>query len=78
MQPPTGHLVRLLCSLGMVPQDGPGQNSAVESYEVILDGRVLGYVSQDQASQLVDKLRILKVKQQQGVSLQIEIFKGRE
>ena len=69
VQPPTGHLVRLLCSLGMVPQDGPGCNSAVESYEVLLDGRVVGYVSQDQASQMVEKLRILKVKEQQGVSL---------
>ena len=61
-------MVELLCTLGMVPQDGPDMNTNTQSYEVVLDGKVLGYVAKDQATQLVEKLRTLKVKGQKGVS----------
>ncbi|XP_072029490.1 LOW QUALITY PROTEIN: DNA-directed RNA polymerase I subunit RPA2-like [Amphiura filiformis] len=72
-QQPTSQMVPLLCSLGMVPQDGPDLNANTQSYEVALDGRVLGYVGQDQATQLVEKLRTLKVKGLHGVPPTLEI-----
>lgn len=58
-QHPTGHLPALLASLGMAPLDGIRPNIA-ESYVVVLDGRVLGYVEDTKVETLVTSLRMLK------------------
>ncbi|CAB4029781.1 DNA-directed RNA polymerase I subunit RPA2-like, partial [Paramuricea clavata] len=61
--PHTAHLPRLLCSLGMTPWDCPTSASVTSCYPVLLDGRVLGYVEEQLADDLVKRLRIMKVEQ---------------
>ncbi|XP_063964205.1 DNA-directed RNA polymerase I subunit RPA2-like [Lytechinus pictus] len=72
-QPLTLPLVKTLYALGMTPLDAPLSHPVSSCYEVILDGRVLGYVPQDIATQLTSRLKILKVKGQSGVCQTTEI-----
>ena len=57
---PTGHLPRLLASLGMTPLGAPLPLSSHQTIWVLLDGKVLGEVAAKEASQLALKLRTLK------------------
>ena len=66
--PQTAHIPRLLCSLGMTPWDCPTTASATSCYPVLLDGRVLGYVDERLAEDVVKRLRIMKVEQLEQVS----------
>lgn len=58
-QLPTSHLPSLLVGLGMAPLDGIRPNVA-ESYVVVLDGRVLGYVEDSSVENMVTSLRTMK------------------
>ena len=64
----TAHLPRLLCSLGMTPWDCPTSESVTSSYAILLDGRVVGYVEEQLADDLVKRLRIMKVNGLEQVS----------
>ncbi|KAL3881452.1 hypothetical protein ACJMK2_027894, partial [Sinanodonta woodiana] len=59
---PTTHLLKLLCSLGVSPLDAPPPGDVNECYTVLLDGRVLGYVSSHMVKDVAEKLRFMKVK----------------
>lgn len=61
VMPQTGHLPRLLCSLGMSLHDAPVPADMKSCYTVILDGRVIGRVDMDIAPSLVNRLRLMKV-----------------
>ena len=63
----TGHLPRLLCSLGMTPLDTPSTADSRECYSVILNGQVIGQVDLELAKPLADKLRVLKVMGEEKV-----------
>ena len=61
--PPTVHLPKLLVSLGMTPLGAPTVavgDTGSSSVSVLLDGRVVGEVSQAQAADIAIKLRTLK------------------
>ena len=62
-------LIRTLCSLGMSTLDAPLPCPVSSCYQVVLDGRVLGYLPRDIAPQVTARLKVLKVKEQNGVSL---------
>ena len=66
--PQTAQLPRLLCSLGMTPWDCPTSESVTSCYAVLLDGRVVGYVEEQLADDLVKRLRIMKVNGLEQVS----------
>ena len=57
----TGHLAKLLASLGMVPNGIPFVGAISESYIVLLDGKVIGRVADDDAGAFVEKVKLLKV-----------------
>ncbi|XP_033111134.1 DNA-directed RNA polymerase I subunit RPA2-like [Anneissia japonica] len=71
-QPMTAHLSRLLCSLGMIPYDSVGAETS-QCLLVLLDGRVLGIISEDAAKELANKLRMMKVNGLQNVPSTMEI-----
>ncbi|XP_067125570.1 DNA-directed RNA polymerase I subunit RPA2 [Centruroides vittatus] len=73
VQPPVGHLPKLLTCLGMIPYDGIIPTTAKFYYIVFLDGKVIGWVSAEKASDLVNKLRYLKTLQKEKVSNVLEI-----
>lgn len=72
-QPLTVPLVRTLCALGMSPLDAPLPCPVSSCYQVVLDGRVLGYVPHDVGTQLTARLQVLKVRGEKGVSPMAEI-----
>jgi DNA-directed RNA polymerase I subunit RPA2 len=72
----TRQIPRLLCMLGMVPYDEDGLTSMLtsqNSYTVLLDGRVIGKVKDDDSRRFVDALRLLKVSESEGLSSMMEI-----
>ncbi|XP_023237041.1 DNA-directed RNA polymerase I subunit RPA2-like [Centruroides sculpturatus] len=73
VQPPVGHLPKLLTCLGMIPYDGIIPTTAKFYYIIFLDGKVIGWVSAEKASDLVNKLRYLKTLQKEMVSNCLEI-----
>ena len=48
----------------MSPLGDVSERKLKSSYPVVLDGKVMGYVSSKQAAILVDKLRLLKIKKE--------------
>ncbi|KAK3108488.1 hypothetical protein FSP39_008990 [Pinctada imbricata] len=56
------HLPKLLYSLGVIPLDGQTTGSLKDYYPVLLDGRLLGYLHDDVAQDVEQKLRVMKVK----------------
>lgn len=56
------HILGLLISFGMTPigQDCPCPIK--ECYKVILDGKILGYIPDEVAKKVVDKMRLMKIK----------------
>jgi DNA-directed RNA polymerase I subunit RPA2 len=46
----------------MTPLSEAGPKLLKSCYHVVLDGRVLGYVSRKEAQVVADKLRVLKIK----------------
>lgn len=72
-QPPVGHMSKVLTSLGMIPYDGAIPFSVKFYYIVLLDGKVIGWVHDDKASDLINKLRYLKTMQKEKVSNVLEI-----
>lgn len=67
----TSTLGPLLSSLGMVSLDFQPIQPYKEFYPVILDGKVMGRVHQDDAQPMAEQLRLLKVKGQGQVSLSL-------
>ena len=61
------HLPKLLYSLGVVPLDGQLSESLKYYYPVLLDGKLIGYVHDDIAKNVEEKLRAMKVKGVQKV-----------
>ena len=57
---PTGHLKKTLISLGMVPNGMPFPGKYSESYIVVLDGKIVGRVHDDEAEEFIAKLRYRK------------------
>ena len=53
---------RLLCNLGMVPYDAQPLCSYADCYPVMLDGKMLGWLSRDAAPSVAAQLRCMKVK----------------
>ncbi len=41
----------------------PGSSSLISSYPVMLDGKVIGYLHKKNARDVVDKLRIIKIRE---------------
>ncbi len=66
--PSSGHLPRLLVSLGMIPVGGPSPLASSSTLPVVLDGRVIGGVAAGKAKELSLQLRILKALGEQKVS----------
>lgn len=64
VQSNTDQVPCLLTSLGMVPYSTPLRDYS-RHYPVMLDGKMIGWISYEQAPGLRDKLRFLKVTQQQ-------------
>jgi DNA-directed RNA polymerase I subunit RPA2 len=54
-------LPEILTTLGMVPVDSPTPPLEVKYYNVLLDGRLVGYLPEDTADELVNTLRMLKL-----------------
>ena len=52
----------------MTPWDCPTSESVTSSYAILLDGRVVGYVEEQLADDLVKRLRIMKVNGLEQVS----------
>jgi len=71
-QIPKAHMTNLLVSLGMVPNGLPFPGSYSSSQLVILDGKIVGRVCDDDAEEFTNKLRYLKATGQQNVSQWIE------
>ena len=61
------HLANLLMSLGMIPNGLPLPGSYSSSYLVLVDGKIVGRVNEDDAEEFIDKLRYLKVTAQEKV-----------
>ena len=57
---PTGHLKKILISFGMVPNGMPFPGKYSESYIVVLDGKIVGRVHDDEAEEFITKLRYRK------------------
>ena len=70
--PNTVQLPRLLCSLGMIPLSS-SREKGTEHLHVILDGRVLGYIPVTEATELAQKLRVLKARGEEGVPPTLEV-----
>ena len=49
----------------MIPIENTLAKVAPTTYHVLLDGKVLGFVAKKDASRIVDKLRILKIKKEE-------------
>ena len=63
-------LVKLLVSLGVVPEaESSKQSNLSDRYIVLLDGRVVGRVHQNRAQELAKQLRYFKTTEQYDVSL---------
>lgn len=61
--PSTVHFPQLLVSLGMTPLASPLHTPSTHTHltlPVILDGRIIGHVTNDGAKNLANKLRTLK------------------
>ena len=52
----------MLVDLGMMPIEDPMAKVKPTAYNVLVDGKVVGFVSRNDAPRIVDKLRILKIK----------------
>ena len=74
-QIPKAHFTNLLVSLGMVPNGLPFPGSYSSSHLVILDGKIIGRVCDDDAEEFTNKLRYLKATGQQNVSMEEEFCK---
>ncbi|KAG1649768.1 DNA-directed RNA polymerase I subunit RPA2 [Nymphon striatum] len=70
---PTIHLTHLLSDLGMMSLNVPTPVSYCDSYIVILNGKVIGWVADSISKEFVDKLRYLKAKQEAKISPYLEI-----
>ena len=68
-QIPKAHLVSLLISLGMTPSGLPFSGSHAASYAVLLDGKIVGRVHEDDSKEFLEKLRYLKVTGKEKVRL---------
>lgn len=55
---------KVLCDLGMIPLKSQLDciDEIVNSYTVMLEGRVIGYVNDNEAKHIVSELRLLKIK----------------
>ena len=60
------NLVNVVYSVGVCPLSNP-PGPIKDCYEVMLDGKIVGYVAEDQAESLAQKLRVMKVKGLQKV-----------
>ncbi|KAG9484200.1 hypothetical protein GDO78_009880 [Eleutherodactylus coqui] len=67
------HLLDLLFALGMTPVDGVSGKPFSECYQVILDGRMVGWVEKDLAPNLANMLRNFKVTQEKKLPSWTEI-----
>ena len=54
-------VVKQLYSLGVSPLSSP-PGPVKDCYSVLMDGKLMGYVQDDMAVQLEQKLRVMKVK----------------
>jgi hypothetical protein len=54
-------IIKALDIVGVAPLDNPPCPIG-ECYTVMLDGRIVGYVSENMAPQVEQKLRVMKVK----------------
>eukprot|EP00794_Sanderia_malayensis_P003438 gene3438-3933_t len=68
----SSHLSKLLISLGMIPNDMPIAGKFSESFVVLLDGKVLGRVLDEDSEEFIQKLRHLKATGKEKVSKLIE------
>lgn len=72
--PSTVHLPRLLAGLGMTPLGSPGPAHTDRPLPVVLDGRVIGHVSNNEkAKELANKLRTLKCMGREKVRMPYNI-----
>lgn len=51
----------VLSNLGMIPVNSSLADEIVDTFVVMLEGRIIGYVRHSEAGRIVDKLRLLKI-----------------
>ena len=51
-----------MADLGLIPIEDKMAKIKPSAYNVLVDGKVLGFVTRSDAPRIVDKLRILKIK----------------
>ncbi|CAH1788832.1 unnamed protein product [Owenia fusiformis] len=73
LQPRVAHIPELLSTMGMCRLDSPAPGCYSNYYSVLMDGRVLGWIHQDEAQGLVDNLRFMKVEAKGKVPASLEI-----
>jgi len=56
---------QVLADLGMIPVEDTVTKIKSSTYNVLLDGKVLGFVPYKDAPRVVDKLRMLKIKKEE-------------
>lgn len=72
-QPKLAPLVEALSSMGMLALDAPPMTFPDESYQVVLDGKVVGLLPRDGADAVVAALRIMKCTGEKGIPKSLEI-----
>ncbi|XP_074659731.1 DNA-directed RNA polymerase I subunit RPA2-like [Tubulanus polymorphus] len=70
---PSAHLPHLLCSLGVLPIDSQTNVSYKQCYPVMLNGKMVGWLSSDIAQRTADQLRTMKVTGYMKVASSMEI-----
>jgi hypothetical protein len=53
---------KVLVDLGVIPVEDTMAKVKCTSYNVLVDGKVVGFANRNDAARIVDKLRILKIK----------------
>lgn len=54
--------MQVLADLGMIPIEDKMAKVKPTAYNVLVDGKVVGFLSRSEAPAIVEKLRILKIK----------------
>ena len=70
----TKHIPSLLQELGMSAYEDPTLVCIEQCYPVMLNGQLLGYLSDDMAQNVADQLRIMKVKRLRKVRILPDLF----
>ena len=69
-------MTQLLCQMGMVEYNAPPLRDPSESYLVSLDGHLIGWLHSSIAKDFAERLRVMKVKGFEGVSVFCHLWMG--